>query len=71
MSEDEFDSISYDMAAVLAEDSGDDLNMSVSTCDREHRSMNGFCILRGEICENTGSEGLDRSVFESYVGEYW
>lgn len=71
MSEDEFDSISYDMAAVLAEDIGDDLNMSVSTCDREHRSMNGFCILRGEICEHIGSEGLDRSVFESYVGEYW
>ena len=59
------------MAALLAEDIGDDLNMSVSTCDREHRSMNGFSILRGEICENVGSEGLDRSVFESYVGEYW
>lgn len=45
MSEDEFDSISYDMAAVLAEDIGDDLNMSVSTCDREHRSMNGLDLI--------------------------
>lgn len=71
MSEDEFNAVSYDMAAVLAEDIGNDLNMSVMTCDRERRSMNGFSILRGEIVEDIGSDGLNRKVFESYVGKYW
>ena len=56
-------------ADVLAEDIGDDLNMQVRTCDREHRGMDGFSILRGEYCEENIS--LERTVFESYVGEYW
>ena len=71
MSEDEFNAISYDMAAVLAEDIGDDLNMFVMTSNRKRYTMNCFSILRGEICENLGPDGLDCSVFESYVGEYW
>ena len=64
-----FVSISYDMADVLAEDIGDDFNMQVMTCDREHRGMDGFIILLGEYCEEYIS--LERTVFESYVGEYW
>lgn len=71
MTANEFVSISYDMADVLAEDIGDDLNMQVRTCDREHRGMDGFSILRGEYCEEYISNSLESTVFESYVGEYW
>ena len=71
MSEDEFDSISYDMAAAIAEDIGDDLNVSVTTADRERYNIDRFCILRGEFPEDVYADGLDRAVFESYVGEYW
>ena len=71
MREEEFDSISYHMAAALIKDIGNDLNMSVATCDKERCSMNCFSVLRGVICVDVGPEGLDRKVFESYVGEYW
>lgn len=71
MSEDEFVSVAYDMAAFLAEDIGDDLNMRVSVSNHEQRTKKVYNILRGEICEDIGFESLERAVFESYVGEYW
>ena len=71
MSEDEFVSVAYDMAAFLADDIGDDLNMRVSVSNHEQRTKKVYNILRGEICEDIGFESLERAVFESYVGEYW
>jgi len=70
MSENEFNSISRNMADALASELGDDLNLHVFTEDRKRHTMAGFCIIHGKNVEHL-NQSFEAAVFESYVGRYW
>ena len=64
------------MAAEMAEEIGDGLNLNASVYSRAesialNRRDKRLYYLRGEQIEGVGPFSLDHKVFESYVGKFW